>query len=56
MLLSLHCLSREQERLTQMETFKLQISKLKLPHMTGKVLGSGMARLGVQSSWFGILW
>lgn len=49
MLLTLHCLSKEQERLAQMETSKLQVSKLKLPNTTGKLLGSGMARLKVQS-------
>lgn len=49
MLLTLHCLSREQEWLAQVETSKLQVSKLKLPNMTGKLLGSGMARMGVQS-------
>lgn len=45
MLLTLHCLSREQEYLAQVEVSRLQVSKPKLPNMTGRLLGSGMARL-----------
>lgn len=55
MLPTSHCLSGEQERLAQVETSKLQESKLKMPPMTGNLLGSRMARPGVQSTWFGIL-
>lgn len=54
MLPTLHCLSGQQEWLAQLEPSKLQESQPKLPHMAGNLLGSGMARLGVQSAWFGI--
>jgi len=49
MLLTPHCLSREQERLAQVDPSKLQVSKLKLPNMTGELLGSGLARLGCRA-------
>lgn len=55
MLPTSHCLSGEQEWLAQVETSKLQESKLKMPPMTGNLLGSRTASLGVQSPWFGIL-